>query len=381
MILKRAVLAAVFAAAAIALAFALIPRGDAGAQETTLDVGVGVGSGTVAGNVFAPGEVTVAAGDSVTFSIDSDEVHTITFGSGPSDVPPSQWDTTFDIPPGPPGPADLGTVEYTGSEFINTGVIFKGSTLTVDFPEEGEYHFNCVIHPGMTGTINVVAPGGDTTTQAEADAAAAETKDAILAQVDGLRQAQEDAVTSETQPDGTTLWSIAANAKTDPEAQPGGGSGFLELLEFIPDSIEIKQGDTVKWTSTSPHTVTFLEPGQDPSTLGDPFAVQPAKPAPEYDSSAFYNSGVLAASPASPTEFELTFPDKGDFTYLCLIHAQLGQTGTIKVAEKASGLPSTGGPPASGGGGGPGPLWLWLGGAIAIAGLATVGGALRLRRS
>ena len=50
-------------------------------------------------------------------------------------------------------------------------------------PEPSPYI--CVIHPGMAGTVNVVA-SGTTTTQAEADAKAALTRDALLGAVDGL---------------------------------------------------------------------------------------------------------------------------------------------------------------------------------------------------
>lgn len=338
---------------------------DGVSAQTTLEVGAGVGSGTVAGNAFAPGEFTVTVGDSVRFEITSDEVHTVTFGAGPQGAPPPGWPATFpnEAPPGPPQPFDLGTMAYTGSEFVNTGIIFKGSTATVTFPNEGEFPFSCVIHPGMAGQVNVVATGGDATSQAEADAAADQTEQALLGQVNGLRQQAAAGVTQEKRADGTTLWSIPANTKSAPGLVAGGGTGYLELLEFTPANLEIKENDTVKWTASSPHTVTFLAPGQNPGQLGDPFVVEPTKPAPEYNPTQFFNSGPLAAGPpGSPATFELTFPAKGQYAYTCLIHGSVGHRGTINVSQPApAGAPSTGGPPGDDGGGGG---WLRL--AVAV---------------
>ena len=65
----------------------------AGAAQaaSTLNVGVGVGSGTTSGNVYLPGDMTVLVGDSVKFTIESQEEHSITFGSGPAGVVPADW--------------------------------------------------------------------------------------------------------------------------------------------------------------------------------------------------------------------------------------------------------------------------------------------------
>lgn len=344
-------LAVIPIAAGLALAVVMMhTAGSAYAQTTPLQVGVGVGKGTQAGDAYTPGEFTVATGTSVTFSVNSDEPHTVTFGAGPTGTPPDQWPVTgFTAPPpGPPGPVDLGSTNYDGTGFVNTGLLFGGSKATVDFTTAGDFPFSCAIHPGMAGTVHVVAAGGDTTTQAEADAAAKQTEDLINGQVATLQASAAASVTSETQSNGTKLWKIHANAKNDPAAMPGGGTGYLELQRFIPDNVSISAGDTVQWTASAVHTVTFLKPGQDPATLGDPFAVAPAKPSDSYDGTSLYNSGVLAAGPGAPTTFQLTFPKAGTFPYLCLIHGSLGQTGTVTVAAVTQ-LPNTGGPVRDGG--------------------------------
>lgn len=371
--------------AGLVLAFAMLvyQQSLAQAQDAeSLAVGVGVGSGTVNGAVFTPGEFTVEVGSSVDWTITSDEPHTITFGVGPEGVPPPEWPVSgFDEPPpGPPGPVELGSTQFDGTGFVNTGVIFGGSTATIEFTATGEFPFSCVIHPGMAGTVTVVDEGEDTTTQDEADAAAQQTEDLILGQVDPLRAETLDSVTSETRSDGTKLWKIWTNAVNEPADMPGGGTGYLELLEFIPKDLDIREGDTVEWTSTTIHTVTFLEEGQDPNTL-DPFATAPAKPSDTYDGDSFYNSGLIGpeGGPQAPTTFDLTFEDVGTFNYLCLLHAPLGQTGTVTVSEAPSQLPGTGGDP--GGSGGRLPLML-VGGALllVLAGATLAGARYRQRR-
>jgi plastocyanin len=94
---------------------------------TTLNVGVGVGSGTVSGNAYLPGDVTILVGDSVKWTIESDEPHSVTFGTGPAGTPPDEWPVTGltgTVPP-PPGTANL-TGTYAGTGFLNTGLLFKG---------------------------------------------------------------------------------------------------------------------------------------------------------------------------------------------------------------------------------------------------------------
>lgn len=321
----RALLAAGLIAGLLAITTAPHAR-----AATTLNVGVGVGSGTTAGNVFAPGDVSVLVGDSVKFTIESDEPHSVTFGNGPAGVAPPEWPAagfTGTNPP-PPGLASL-TGTYAGTGFLNTSLLFgKGSNATVTFTAAGAFAFLCQIHPGMAGTVNVLA-SGTATTQAEADAKATLTRNAILGAEAGLEAAQTAQVTETERADGTSLWNIFTNSGQAPAPQPGGGTGFLELMRFVPPSLDIQEGDTVKWTALAPHTVTFPAAGQDPSTI-DPFGTPPTTND-TYDGSSFYNSALMAAGPGVPTSFELTFPDAGTFNYICALHAFFGQTGVINV--------------------------------------------------
>lgn len=292
---------------------------------STLDIDVGYGTGTVAAQAFGPGAATVVVGDSVRFTITSDEVHTVTFGDGPANMPPANWPVSgWTAPAGPP-PWEFGSVQYDGTGFLNTGIAVKGSTATVEFTEAGTFAYLCAIHPGMAGTVTVV-DSGPATTQAEADADANATEQALLGAVDGLRSDRLDAVSTDDNGDGTATLHAFADATTRPGPRPGGGSGYLELLEFLPSRIAIKQGDTISWTASAVHTVTFLPEG-DTVADHDAFTTPPSGDGTDYDGTGLANSGLFNAGPGSPASFSLTFSKEGTYPFYCLLHAELGQIG------------------------------------------------------
>jgi plastocyanin len=122
---------------------------------------------------FFPSTRTVKAGNPVRFSIRSkSEIHTITIG-------PQQAPDLVMVQPQPGGPprlqfapqiflpSDPVIPPYTGTNhgdgFFNTGVLDTNpqspppSRADVTFTTPGSYGFECTIHPGMEGTINVVS--------------------------------------------------------------------------------------------------------------------------------------------------------------------------------------------------------------------------------
>ena len=111
---------------------------------------------------------------------------------------------------------------------------------------------------------------------------------------------------------------------------PGGGTGYLELFEMLPPGLEIGVGDTVHWSATGAHTVSFAGRWPGPATI-DPFG--PATTATSYDGTSFYSSGLLNAGPGAPTSYTLTFPTAGAFPYVCALHQFLGQRGVIAVGQ------------------------------------------------
>ena len=79
------------------------------------------GAATLANRAFAPDEVDVAVGDTVTWTNNDSVSHTST-----SDR--SGWDS---------------------------GVVAPGGHFSFAFPAAGTYQYHCAIHPGMVGTVVV----------------------------------------------------------------------------------------------------------------------------------------------------------------------------------------------------------------------------------
>jgi plastocyanin len=134
---------------------------------------VSLGEATPAGTeLFAmfPASLTVKAGTTVTFRMSpkSRETHTATFGSasylkplansfgpGPGISPIGAY------PSDPTQPITESTTSH-GNGFANTGVLDNdplttqiGPSSKIDFTTPGTYHFVCLIHPFMQGTIIV----------------------------------------------------------------------------------------------------------------------------------------------------------------------------------------------------------------------------------
>ena len=90
-------------------------------------------------------------------------------------------------------------------------------------------------------------------------------------------------------------------------------------MRFIPDSVAIKAGDTVKWTNPHniSHTVTF-----DPSKAATAAnAALPPGVAP-FDSGPVEEEGT----------FSHTFTEKGTYKYVCAYHEAMGMVGTVVVS-------------------------------------------------
>src|SRR5436305_5402606 len=90
-------------------------------------------------------------------------------------------------------------------------------------------------------------------------------------------------------------------------------------MRFIPDTMTIKAGDTVKWTNPHniSHTVTF-----DPSKAATAAnAALPPGVAP-FDSGPLEEEGT----------FSHTFTEKGTYKYVCVYHEAMGMAGSVIVS-------------------------------------------------
>src|SRR5262245_33637311 len=205
-------------------------QGGTAEAQTHLTVKVGSGETGYAVNLFGPNEVTVAKGSTVTFASPWPEPHTVTF-PGP-DALPSPEAPGFDAPKNVDAAA-----AYDGSKYMSSGFVFPGAGFDVTFAKEGAFRFACIIHPGMEGTVKVVATGVTTSTQAALDAAATKTfGDALTAMKAEAAKIAAKQVTKVANADGSTTWRVVT---------VGGLVGPSDLQQFFPPSMSIQAGDTV----------------------------------------------------------------------------------------------------------------------------------------
>jgi plastocyanin len=305
---------------------------------------VGAGEPGYSVNLYGSSSVTVAQGTTVSFRPNWLEPHTVSFV--PAGAPmPSPED------PRAPAPTNPGqVVGYTGSTFLNSGFIVRGMpAFQVSFPQTGAFPFLCIIHPGMAGTVNVVAPGAaGISTQAALDATASTTfANAMTAlKVEAARLSAKP-VTQVRNADGTTTWRIVT---------VGGFVPPSDVQQFIPAGLNIASGDTVVWESAvpTPHTVTFLggTPAGGPlMSLEDPRLAPAPAPAAGYGGTGYVNSGILGVGFGPNPPFSVKFTSTGTFPYICILHVDQGMGGTITVgaSTQATAVPA---PPKTGGMGG-----------------------------
>lgn len=377
----------------------------AAVTAVTWQLVAGAGQGTVSINAFLPSTLSVHVGDSVTWTIGSDEIHNVVF------VPPGAA-ALADFIPGPePGtlqvnpqiglPTDPpGTVpDVDGTRLVGSGIIGKGARFTARFSKAGTYGYLCTLHPGMTGEVRVVTADQTVPDQATVDSRGrTELAPLETAARQAIAAAEAANPRRETRPDGTTLWILTTGVSIDPDpAAPGA----VDILRFFPEDLAVQEGDTVRWVwgHPVPHTVTFHPAGEEtpfiiprpqpagpPILLINPKAMAPAVPTgARYDGTGFVNSGLLVGVPLP--SFELTFTRAGQFRYDCILHEELGQKGMVTVSARAAPATPAATPvalPRTGSGGlealDGGTSWPWLAvSAVAGAALLALGG-WRLRR-
>lgn len=289
------------------------------ADNQTVAVNVGGGETGYSVNAFLPQDTTIHTGDTVNFKFPWLEPHMVVLDNG------------VDLNSAEP-PADVSPFDFDGvRKYVYSGVLVgPDASFAIHFEKAGTYKITCLIHPGMDGSVTVVDSGNaDTAATAAARGTAEYTADlaALKAVAAGLNKPA--AVTP--QANGTNLYSVIAGGTT--------AKGDVDL--FFPASVNIKEGDSVKWsnTTTTPHTVTFGTPPE-----GDPFELPMSKPAATYDGTGFWNSGILGVNPedasqSNPT-FEMTFSKAGTYNYVCLLHEAMGMVGTVNVAAAPAATPT-----------------------------------------
>ena len=294
---------------------------------------------------FLPSEIWIHAGDSITWTFNSGDIHTVTFLTVGQIYP---FDDTQGCPPITPSGSP-----FDGSSCVSSAPLVLGQTYQVIFPKAGNYEIVCLVHGQMFGVIHVLDPTLPLPyDQAFYDEQAKQQLKALFEDADlHQRHAEHQhsmggmfsaSVSSHTQSVTAGLGEIAAT--------PGGQQSF-SLVRFINGTVTIHAGDTVEWTNPDPeigHTMTF---GTVPQDLIDPscspncvVSIDPdgAPHATITSTRQNVHSGLIAAlledepgvpqGPVwPPTRFRVTFTTPGTYPYVCAFHDNLGMQGTVIV--------------------------------------------------
>lgn len=282
---------------------------------------------------FLPNEIWIHAGDSITWTFQTNEIHTVSFlKSGQVRLP---------LATGCPGFAPDGTATVDGSTCVTTGPLTKGKTFTVTFPTAGNFKIVCLVHINMTGVVHVLSLSQPLPHDQEFyDDQAATQRHALLSDTDRHGDHERD------DSDAPPSLENQVIAGTDEIAGTAGGSQTVALMRFVEPTIVIHAGETVEWSNVgavATHTITF---GPEPTNLIPPSAsvtldADGARHAIINAPTDKVHSGFIAASPQdrvglpqSPvgiTRFRVTFTNPGVYPYICALHDQLGMKGTVIV--------------------------------------------------
>lgn len=275
---------------------------------------------------FLPNEIWIHAGDSIVWTFDSDEGHTVTF------LKSSQVRPAFTA--GCPGFSGT-AASFDGTACISTPQLASGQTFSVTFPTAGNYKLVCLVHADMTGVVHVL-DGSEPLPHDQAfyDAEAARARRVLLVGVEGPEREQHRHHPNE----------VIAGAGS--VVATGGGHHTISHMRFDHQRIVIHAGETVDWTNddpTTPHTITFgVEPANTriPSTnvSKDSDGALHATITSVTDSvhSGFIVSAPqertgLPQAPLGATRFRVTFSAAGTYPYICSLHDELGMKGTVIV--------------------------------------------------
>jgi len=279
---------------------------------------------------FLPNEIWIHAGDSVTWKIETDETHTVTFLVSGEARPP------FTV--GCPG-ATPDDSNFDGSSCVNGGPQVKGQSFTVRFSTAGNFKLVCLVHANMTGVVHVLDPADPLPHDQDFyDEQAADQRQGAL------RDTGQDHDADHERHEHWHEHEVIAGAG-EIVATPG-GSATISVVRFLHSPTVIHVGEIVEWSNsnpTAPHTITF---GTEPANPIPPSAnvkvdADGARHAVINSQTDSVHSGFIAAAPEERiglaqtplgvTRFRVTFTHPGIFNYICALHDELGMVGKVIV--------------------------------------------------
>ena len=283
---------------------------------------------------FLPNEIWIHEGDSIMWTFDTDELHTLTL------LTPGQVRQPFVA--GCPGFSTSPAI-FDGTKCVSTPALAKGKSYTVNFPETGNFKFVCLVHSNMTGVVHVLELGQALPHKPDFYEDQAEQHGhALLADADRSRDRDDDGEESERRDSGENH----VTAGKGEISATAGGQDALAIMRFMEHRTVIHAGQTVEWTNSdplTPHTITFgIEPANPIPPSGN---VKPdadgARHATINSTSDSVHSGFIVAapqertflpqSPLTVTRFRVTFTKAGTYPYICALHDNLGMKGEVIV--------------------------------------------------
>jgi plastocyanin len=294
---------------------------------------------------FLPNEIWIHAGDSVTWTFASGDVHTVSFLTVGQVYP-------FDYTQGCP-PISTSGSSFDGSTCVSSAPSVTDQTFQVIFPKPGNYEIVCLVHSQMFGVIHVLnASDVLPYDQAAYNEQAEDQRRALLEDRD-LHRAHDHHLHSMG---GMLSASVVSHTKTVTAgvgeiAATAGGQQSVSVVRFFDGTVQIHAGDTVEWTNLDPalgHTITF---GTVPADLFDPSCSPSCTVNMDADGAlhatitglsqnvhsgaivALYEDeqGVAQGPVFPPTRFRVTFTTAGTYPYVCAFHDNLGMEGKVIV--------------------------------------------------
>ena len=294
---------------------------------------------------FLPNELWIHAGDSITWTFGSGDIHTVTFLTVGQVYP---FDQSQGCPPITPS-----GLPFDGSSCVSSAPLTVGQTYQVIFPASGNYEIVCLVHGQMFGTIHVLDPALSLPhDQAYYDAQAKQQLQALLEDADlQQKHAQHQHSMANMLAAKVTPRTTAVTAGLGEIGATAGGQQSLSVVRFFRDTVTIHAGDTVEWTNLDPytgHTITLGTVPQDQiDSSCSPNCVVSTDPdgalhATVTNTEQNVHSGLIAAlledepgvpqGPlAPPTQFRITFTTPGTYPYVCAFHDNLGMHGQVIV--------------------------------------------------
>ncbi len=289
------------------------PSGPSGPHEWAVSAGSSSANEALQALRFYPSSITVDAGDTVTWTSPTAEVHSISIPIPGQTAPPAS---------DPTAPTAVGGSTYDGTAYISSGFIAGGAKYSVTFTTPGTYTYYSIPQGFVSGTVVVQKAG----------AAYPKLPRGYNAEATSAINSDIAAATASIAAVPYTAGSTNIAAGISPAGATPANSSVMRFMDGPTEvdnlNVTISVGTTLTFTNLSnnvPHTVTFPAAGQQPPS-GPPS--QPAVGGNTYDGTSLVNSGVI---PPGGT-YTLTFTAPGTFKYYCLFHdGDEGMTGTVTV--------------------------------------------------